>query len=460
MKRIIMALIVVLSLCTATFAQTTGHPDERTFELTPTAPPRPAMKYQLLFDDMVDRRPGNAAILYLDAVLLMGPDAKTKAEKALAAFDAKDMKTFDSLADSLEQPPLFDELDLAARREYCDWQPPFRERGIQTLLPHLEPLIHGIARLIMVRSLRQIDQGKVDDALATLRLGYELADKTGNEPVLLSGLVSLGMSRMMNDALVRLMNRPDSPNLYWALSELPPRQEILRHAFDGERLSSATSTFPNLARVKAGEEISAAQWHEVLDYIGKLAAASEGGPKWNADPIKDASPQNVAEARKFYAAIRHLSAQQSPQVDPVIVLGNFYLHQYEIEYDNFFSLRGLSYPISLVKAREFDASSAKLAKEQPANPFIQLMPAIDRGIWAFARVDRQLAALAAVEAIRSYAAANNHKLPQRLEDIQETPAPNNPATGKPFEYRVQNDTAVLSDSQSQETLTYTIRIRK
>jgi hypothetical protein len=33
----------------------------------------------LLFDDLADRMPGNAAILYLDAILLMGPEAKKKA---------------------------------------------------------------------------------------------------------------------------------------------------------------------------------------------------------------------------------------------------------------------------------------------------------------------------------------------------------------------------------------------
>jgi len=51
-------------------------------------------------------------------------------------------------------------------------------------------------------------------------------------------------------------------------------------------------------------------------------------------------------------------------------------------------------------------------------------------------------------------------LPKRLEDVTETPVPENPATGRPFEYRVENGTATLSDSQSEEALTYTVKIRK
>ena len=74
------------------------------------------------------------------------------------------MTYFATLADSLELPSVFQELQLAAQREECDWQPPFREMGAQTLLPHLQPMVHGLARLIVVRALRQLDQGDVTGA--------------------------------------------------------------------------------------------------------------------------------------------------------------------------------------------------------------------------------------------------------------------------------------------------------
>jgi hypothetical protein len=66
-----------------------------------------------------------------------------------------------------------------------------------------------------------------------------------------------------------------------------------------------------------------------------------------------------------------------------------------------------------------------------------------------------------VEAIRSYAAAKRGKLPAHLEDITDTPAPNNPMTDKPFDYHVDGGVAILSDPQSQiDPLTYTISIRQ
>lgn len=449
--------ISMLAAWAVASGQTTLPGDVRTFELTPAPPPVPAMKYQLLFDDLMDRRPGNAAPLYLDAVLLMGAEAKQNAQKALKAYEDRDVNTFASLAQALDKPELFEVLDLAARREQCDWASPFRDMGIRTLLPHLEPLVHGVARLVQVQALRQIEQGKIDEALATLRLGYELSDKTGREPVLIAGLVSLSMTSAMDDCLARLMNHPESPNLYWALADLPARRAILRRGLDGER-GSAAASLPDLARAKAREELSARQWHAILDYVGSLPVDESGRPR-KVDAVGGASPEVLRQAWQQYAQAHHLAAGQPANVDPAVALGSFYFREYQVEFDEMDKLRGLPYPALLVRSRDYRDRVAKRITQEPANPFLQLLPTIDRAIWKFARADRQIAALTAVEALRSYAAANGGALPNRLEDVTETPVPQNPATGKPFEYRLEHDTATVSDSQSADRLTYTIKVR-
>jgi hypothetical protein len=458
MKPILLIAIGMACLCATGFSQAT-RPDEQVFELTPVAPPAPTLKYQLLFDDQSARRPGNAAILYFDAILLMGPDAKQKAEQALNAFDAGDYKTFDSLAAALDIAPLFEELDLAARREQCDWEPPYREMGVRTLLPHLEPLVNGIARIIRVKALRQIREGRIDDALATLRLGYEAADKVGREPVLISGLVSLRMTRMMNDCLIRLMQLPDAPNLYWALSELPSRLGILRNSFDGERLASATASIPYLARFEAGERLSAEQWRAVFRYLDETNVVEEGRHQ-QINPLTQSSADVVRQAQAAYTQAHHVTPDQTAQVDQAILLGEYYFREYQIAYDDMSKLRCLPYPVLLAKTKEYGDLAQKLTAAQPANPFLYRLPTIHRAVLNFARADRQLAALTAVEAIRSYAAAHGGKLPARLEDVTEMPVPVNPATGLPFDYRVQGDTATLSDSSLDQPLTYAIRIRK
>src|SRR5207248_232263 len=97
--RFVFAIALCLIACSTALAQTSKpSPDVRAFELTATPPSTPALKHELLFDMLADRRTGNAAILYLDCTLLVTPESREKAEQALAAYDAKDMAKFAALA--------------------------------------------------------------------------------------------------------------------------------------------------------------------------------------------------------------------------------------------------------------------------------------------------------------------------------------------------------------------------
>jgi hypothetical protein len=471
MRHLALTMMWVLSVCAAgVFAAepATKHadsePEVRRFELTPVAPGSPVLKHHLLFT-YADRIPGNAALAYLDAVLLLGPDSNDKAQRALDALDAKDEKAFAAAADSIDLPSMLAELDVAGRRENCDWNPPLRERGVLTLLPHLQPLTHGVAKVLRVRATRLVEQGKIDEALSTLRLGYELSDKIGREPVIVSAMVSSGQFVWMNEPLARLMSRPDAPNLYWPLVEMPPRWPILRRAWDVE-YGWPFLCMPTLLKARAGETLSAEQWrHAMYDEVAPFYSEYDNayhptGTRAHPDPVKDAGAEVLKQARADYASVRNLSAEKAASEDPAVVLGAFYFRHFQIAHDDVSKLRGLAYPELLPRARAAAERLAALKKSQPANPFLEPVEGIHRIADRFARADRQLAALTAVEAIRSYAAANGGKLPQRLEDVTETPVPLNPATGKPFEYEVQGGEAVLKDSTSETPLTYTISLRQ
>lgn len=458
---------IVLGVCASVMAESPGprtsqESDVRTFHIKAVAPPTPALKHQLLFDP-VDRVAGNAAVSYLDAVLLASPDAAEKADKALAAYEAKDTRTFEQIVDSMDLAPMLEELDLAGRRKDCDWNSPVREKGARTLLPHLAPLRNTVAKLVRVKALRQMQQGKVDDALKTLRLGYELSDKAGRESGLISRLVAISITRWMNDGLSEVMDRPDSPNLYWALATVPAREPMLREVWRDCEVD-LLATVPKLSRVRGGEGLSPAEWRAVMvddmDLYYRVWEGPEAGKtRARPDPVKDASTETRKKALQQYAAAHRLTAEQAGQVNPAVALGNFYFGQYESACQDWEKLSGLSYPTLLERNRQQNAAVEKLRAAQPSNPFLVEVTTPDRAVWAFARTDRQLAALTAVEALRSYAAAHAGSLPKQLADVIDTPVPQNPVTGKAFEYRLENGTATLADSQSPETLRYTIAIR-
>jgi hypothetical protein len=82
-----------------------------------------------------------------------------------------------------------------------------------------------------------------------------------------------------------------------------------------------------------------------------------------------------------------------------------------------------------------------------------LLPAIDGCRAAEVRAERQVAALRIIEAMRMYAANHGGALPAKLDDITDVPVPLNPATGKPFVYRVDGAKAILELPASDQTIT-------
>jgi hypothetical protein len=78
-----------------------------------------------------------------------------------------------------------------------------------------------------------------------------------------------------------------------------------------------------------------------------------------------------------------------------------------------------------------------------------LLPAMRAVRTAQLRLERDLAALRLIEALRMYAAEHAGSLPAALDEITEVPVPTNPATGKPFQYRLDGQTAILDLPSSE-----------
>ena len=72
-----------------------------------------------------------------------------------------------------------------------------------------------------------------------------------------------------------------------------------------------------------------------------------------------------------------------------------------------------------------------------------LLPAVSACMQAEARAFRNHKVLQVIEAIRMHAAQNDGALPAALSDIICVPVPKNPATDKPFDYHLEDSTAIL-----------------
>jgi hypothetical protein len=73
-----------------------------------------------------------------------------------------------------------------------------------------------------------------------------------------------------------------------------------------------------------------------------------------------------------------------------------------------------------------------------------LLPAIESATFAPVRLQREIAALQTIEALRMAAARSGGQFPQSLEELQASPAPCDPVTSRLLEYQLRDAVVVLT----------------
>ncbi len=231
-----------------------------TLEMTlhPRAEPRPALKYHLIPDDY-DLLDGNAAIYYLKA---MGFPEQNAARDKLSEFskeaaenarregvDIYQVPPWKWQSMTPQQLPL-DEvkkyLSLSAfqkqyLREATQQRSMHLDRHIRTVddpIGYLLPEIQSMRELARKQSLRckvAIAEGRIDDAIAIVGQQYAMAWHLGEDEFYVSNLVGLACAFLAWDDALNLVQRPDTPNLYWAFASLPRPLVSMRRSDAMER---------------------------------------------------------------------------------------------------------------------------------------------------------------------------------------------------------------------------------
>ncbi len=97
------------------------------------------------------------------------------------------------------------------------------------------------------------------------------------------------------------------------------------------------------------------------------------------------------------------------------------------------------------------AASTRIQAARPGTllPFTALVPSLESVMKNQLKIERRIAALRVIEAIRQHSASHGGKLPESLEEITEVPVPEDPATGEPFIYRAADDAALLHGPRAE-----------
>jgi hypothetical protein len=473
MKRMIVLLLLMAARWpTAAMAQPPPDPKPTVITLRPAAEPVPALKYRLV-PERIKVVPGNAAVFYHRGCLMWLDTERSYAATEKAQRGAKSDRV-DSLTISnwssgpigeiprdkarayLEQfQNALNEVELGALRSTCDWEYDQRKEGFHLQLPEIQNT-RGLARLVALEARLAILDGKTDEAMHWIQTGLALGRHVSEGPILIQALVGVSIDMVMAHCLEELIQAPGGPSLYWALADRPRPFIDMRQSLEGERYLLERE-LPELSELDRGTW-SLDQARRLADTLQlKLSNFGSGAPSHGGDTapldLHDLSRRIgiAAMAAKIYPEAKlALIARGRPaaQVEamPVIQVAALYsLEEYQRIRDDRDKWMNVPYWQSY---NRIDRAIFSTVNEKLANPllslFLMLTPALNAGRLAGVRLDRQLDTLQCIEAIRLYAKAHEGKLPTSLEAITDSPVPLDPATGKPFLYQANGDSATLS----------------
>jgi hypothetical protein len=419
--------------------------------LQPAKAPVPSLTYQL-FPPTLDQTPGNAASLWLRATQLVSQQQPPLNENqynwgSREQTPLKDLPRQEAAKVLARYKGAFDYAALAARRERCTWDlPPLSLQDIELRLPELQSF-RQLANLLAIRCRLELAEKKYDKAIQTLQTGFTLAKHLGESDTLLHALVGMAVTAIMAGHVEEMMELPDAPNLYWALTALPSPFIDLRKAMEGE-MSIVYRSFPALRELEKGP-LPPQQVQKLGEDLFRSLMAIEGTklPDWQFKlGLTAGVVAAYPEAKRALVALGR-PAKQVEDMPALQVVTLYTLHEYNLVRDEMFKWQSVPY----WQARPgLEAASKKLTDPKEhfkALPFALMLanqlPAVEKVYWARARTDRKLAFLRCLEALRLYAAGHEGKLPAALKDVKEVPIPLDPVTGRDFVYRLTDGKALL-----------------
>lgn len=448
-----------------------------TMEMTlyPRPESNPALKHQFIADD-IHLLDGNAATYYLKA---QGFFEQTSARERLTEIHAKALEQARSENKShgdvpphswLSMPP--QDLPVEEVKKYLtltSFQPWFLEEGakqrrfdldrnihsaedpIGYLLPEIQTM-RELARTQSLRCKAAIAEGRIDDAMVILGQQYAMARHLGQDDFLVTSLVGMAIAGIASTDALYLVQRSETPNLYWAFASLPDPLVDVRYAMSVER------QFLYL-QCKVLREVDepprpAGYWQDFLDrLIPQIQTlSSEIG-------IDQKAPETSRALLLAYVAAAYPGAKRyliedlgmsREQVEAYPTAQAVFLaitRFYDSARDDVFKWAHLPYwqVRGVIDSPHFEEAFRQKADRAgwSSVPTQAILPGVMAVQRAVARNQQKLALVQTVEAIRMYGAAHEGQLPRSLDDLP-VPAPMEPFTGKPIDYEFHGEYAILN----------------
>jgi hypothetical protein len=338
--------------------------------------------------------------------------------------------------------------DQAARCDHCDWEsPPFKLQDLQDLDLHLSDIqqLRKIGALLQTRCMLELSESRFDDAIVTLQTGFAMARDIGKGDTLIQDLVGIAIGSIMFGQVEQWEQVPGSPNLFWALTDLPRPLVDTAPAMRNE-LTTIFRSFPPLRQLIRDSDkgaMSEEETNKIVTGLFIILGDLEGSqlPDWQKKLAIAALVIKVYPEARKYLLEQGRKLEQLDAMPPLQVVLLYYVDDYDQLKDE--TLKWMNVPPWEARAG-LEATTKKLRdRGPPRNPIVtSLLPAIAKVYEARVRIERTVDYLRCAEALRMYAATHDGKAPEKLEDVK-LPLPLDPYTGEGFGkfYKVEADGA-------------------
>lgn len=437
-RRYSFVLVAFVLMLAAATAQPPREPTDGKFvvplTVDSTAPPVPALKYHLL-PELRETQTGNQVPAFYKCFFeqshFYGDKEAVAQRKKWSAAPLADLAGVKELIGyggvGLRQA------DYAARLDAVDWAVlnQLKAEGIYLLLPDVQKM-RQLAAALMVRMRGEVARKDYPAALRTAQTMFALARAFNDHPTLIGQLVGIAIVSIELGVIEEFMQQPGSPNLFWALAELPAPLIDLRKGMQGERalLPRFYEAFRKTDPV--GEPELNRMVKEIETWVADTSSGKKEAPGvWYAKQAGDPAAVTAAKGRLAKlgydpAALDKLSTLQ------IVMTDDFARAEvYRDDRDKWMTV-----PFWRVPAEAMTAP-------KPEGVLAELAPAAAKVRDTQVRTQQRLAMLQTVEAVRAHVTANGGKLSATLDDIK-LPVPLDPVTGKAFRYEVKDGTAVVS----------------
>ncbi len=426
------------------------------FSVQPMPMPKPALRYQLL-PEVRELNPGNSVQWYLRCFAEQRNfffNKEPVAERTkylsmpLSEVPGESLRSYGGSALS--------QADWAARLDNCDWEALRKAQGEDDDQRVIEiGPIRELGRAFRVRLRGEIARKDFDSAIRTTKTMFALARHLGMHPTLAANCLGIEIANLAMASLEEMVQQPGCPNLYWALAELPCPLVEIRKGLQGERARLDTI----LKAIPADAAMSEAAEEEFVSRISGLMGHAREQAGLPPRSIRTGLNARIADSERVAGIRTGLLRVAKPDGlrDKLEVLKVLAFSPRQLvlldEKRALEALRDDEFKLASFPPWQADALSMKA---RPDALFADLLPPPAETRTQRARLDRRIALLRCIEALRQ----NPGRFPATLEELR-LPLPLDPFSGRAFAFKLDSGAAhLISDAKDPaERVHYEIKLR-